>query len=167
MCVHDDIFPLSAQTVLIYAIMGVLAGFSNVAGNSMGNYKVPILMLLLSYDLDQATGLAQATVVGAALPNFMSIILKKHPNGLTSLVNYKLVALIIPCSLLGSLLGSIAQTLIPKLVQFCLLVIIFSYFVYNFIQKLRKLKEVTSQEPRVLYSTLIDSADTIDISSSK
>lgn len=121
--------------------MGVAASFCNVSGHSMGIFKILILMILLNYELDEATGLAQAMVVGAALPNFISIILKKHPNGLTSLVNFKLLALIIPCCLLGSVVGSLIQTLIPKIAQFSLLVILFSYFVYTFIQKLRKIKE--------------------------
>jgi uncharacterized membrane protein YfcA len=95
-------------------------------------------------------------VVGTAFPNFISIILKKHPNGLTSLVNYKLLALIIPCCLLGSVVGSLAQTLIPKIAQFSFLVIIYSFFVYTFIQKLRNIKDPKVQQQRELESTLIE-----------
>lgn len=120
--------------------MGIAAAFTNVAGNSMGQFKLPILMFLLKYELSHANGLAQATIVGASLSNFVSIILKKHPNGLTSLVNYKALTLIIPCSLLGSVLGSITQTVTPKIFQFSLHVMLFSYFVYNYIRKLRSPK---------------------------
>jgi hypothetical protein len=48
-CVHDDILPLSTYTILIYTLMGIASGFTNIAGVSMGQFKVPILMLLLSY----------------------------------------------------------------------------------------------------------------------
>lgn len=100
-----------------------------------------ILIIALNYDLDKATGLAQALVVGSALPNFFSIIFRRHPVIKTSLVNYRLLEIIIPCSLLGSVIGAIGQTLIPKIAQLILLVLVFSYFVYNFIIKLKKLNK--------------------------
>jgi uncharacterized membrane protein YfcA len=103
----------------------------------MGLFKMLILVIALNYDLDEATGLAQAMVVGSALPNFLTIVLKKHPNGKTSLVNYRLLEIIIPCSLLGSTLGAIVQTLIPKIAQLTLLVIVFAYLTWSFWHKLK------------------------------
>jgi uncharacterized membrane protein YfcA len=103
----------------------------------MGIFKMLVLIILLRYGLDEATGLAQALVVGTAIPNFISIILKKHPNQMTSLVNYKLLLIIIPCCLLGSTVGALGQTLIPQIGQIALLVIVFMFFSYSFIQKLR------------------------------
>jgi len=79
-------------------------------------------------------------VVGTALPNFISVIVKKHPNGLSSLVNYKLLAIIIPCSLLGSTIGALTQTLIPKVAQISLIVLVFSFFVFTFAKKLKHSK---------------------------
>jgi hypothetical protein len=75
-CVHDDIFPLSAYTVMVYVMMGLAASFCNISGSSMGIFKMLILIILLQYELDEATGLAQAMVVGTAIPNFISVILK-------------------------------------------------------------------------------------------
>jgi hypothetical protein len=48
-CVHDDVFPVSTYTIFIYVFMGLAAAFCNVSGNSMGIFKILILMLLLSY----------------------------------------------------------------------------------------------------------------------
>jgi uncharacterized membrane protein YfcA len=136
-CIHDDIFPLSAYTIILYVIMGLAAAFCNIAGQSMGIFKMLLLIIMLKYQLDEGTGLAQAMVVGTAIPNFISVILKKHPNQQTSLVNYKLLLIIIPCCLLGSTVGSLGQTLIPKIGQLTLLVLVFLYFAVGFIQKLR------------------------------
>jgi uncharacterized membrane protein YfcA len=104
----------------------------------MGIFKMLILIILLKYNLDEATGLAQAMVVGTAIPNFISVILKKHPTKPTSLVNYKLLYIIIPCSLMGSTVGALGQTLIPKLGQIILLVLVFIFFAHVFIKKLRE-----------------------------
>ena len=76
-------------------------------------------------------------VVGTAIPNFLSVILKKHPNERTSLVNYKLLLIIIPCCLLGSTVGSLGQAFIPKIGQLAFSVLVFIFFAYNFILKLR------------------------------
>ena len=91
LCVHQDIFPLSFYTVVIYLVTGLCASLCNVSGNSMGIFKMLILIMALNYDLDKATGLAQALVVGSALPNFFTIIFRKHPVIKTSLVNYRLL----------------------------------------------------------------------------
>jgi uncharacterized membrane protein YfcA len=96
-------------------------------------------MVLLSYNLDEATGLAQALVVGSALPNFITLLAKKHPYLPSSLINYNLVYIIIPCSLLGSTVGSLAQTFIPKIGQIGLIVLVFSFFIYSFQKKVRKI----------------------------
>jgi uncharacterized membrane protein YfcA len=45
----------------------------------------------------------------------------------------------IPCCLLGSVLGAITQTIIPKLGQLFLGVVLFSFFVFTFTDKIRKL----------------------------
>lgn len=156
-CLHNDIFPLSAYTVTVYICTGIAAALCNVSGNSMGIFKILILMMLLQYELDEATGLAQALVVGTALPNFLSVILKKHPNGETSLVNYKLLSIIIPCVLLGSTTGALTQTLIPKIAQLVLNVLVFSFFVFTFAKKLRKTHH--SSQAAEMQATLIESTE--------
>ena len=79
----------------------------------MGMFKIIILMNLLRYSIGDATSIIQAFVVGAAFPNFFTIIFQKHPNGKTSLVNYNLVLVFIPCSLYGSTLGALIQSILP------------------------------------------------------
>lgn len=78
----------------------------NVAGKSMGLLKVTLLMNLLRYNASRSTALIQPMVAGSALPNIMSVLLKKHPKLATSLIDYDVILLIIPCSLLGSTVGS-------------------------------------------------------------
>lgn len=153
LCVHDPIFPLSTYSMVVYLFAGLASALCNVAGASMGIFKMLILIILLRYELDEATGLAQALVVGTAIPNFILIILKKHPTKPTSLVNYKLVLVIIPCSLLGSTVGALAQTLIPKIAQISLLVVLFLLTAYSFVHKLR----ANCKESAEVKETLIDS----------
>ena len=105
-CEHNPIFPLEWYPVLVYLLIPLGAGFVNVAGKSMGILKVMIMMNMLRYSSSQSTALIQPMVAGSALPNVISVIFKKHPTLKTSLIDFDIILIIIPCSLLGSTLGS-------------------------------------------------------------
>ena len=139
-CIHDSIFPLQIYPIIIYLLMPIASGLVNMTGNSMGIFKVLLLMNLLRYDVDLSTVFIQPMVAGTALPNFFSIILKKHPKKNSSLVDYNIVYILIPCCLLGSTLGAFLQNFIPQIVQDAFVVLFFSYFAFNFWKKFKTLK---------------------------
>ena len=122
----------------------------------MGLFKVLVLMIMLNYDLDEGTGLAEALVVGTAISNIMGIVPKTHPNGMTSLVNYKLLTVIIPCTLFGSTLGAIFQSLTPAIAQILILIMVFSFFLYKFIQKFRNALAAAKQEDATFKQSLLE-----------
>lgn len=105
-CHHNDIFPLQLYPCIIYLFFPIAVGMVNMTGNSMGIFKVLLLMNLLRYDISGSTAMVQPMVAGAALPNFFNIIFRKHPNWNASLVDFNIVYILIPCCLLGSTLGS-------------------------------------------------------------
>lgn len=78
LCQHKDILPLSPYTIFIYVAIGLACSLCNAAGSSMGIFKILFLVIGLNYELGEATGLAQAMVVGAALPNFVTVIMEKN-----------------------------------------------------------------------------------------
>lgn len=112
-CAHKDIFPLEIYPSLVYLLIPIACGLCNLTGNSMGMFKIMILMNLLRYNIGDATAIIQALVVGTAFPNFFSIIFQPHPNKKTSLVNFNLIMVFIPCSLYGSTLGALLQSFLP------------------------------------------------------
>jgi len=83
----------------------------------MGLFKVLIVMNLLRYQGIQATMVSQAMIVGTAVPNYFSMLVRKHPTLPISLVNFNLVYILVPCCLLGSTLGSLITQFIPNLIQ--------------------------------------------------
>lgn len=112
-CQHKPMFPIEWYPALVYLLIPIGAGFVNVVGKSMGILKVTILMNLLRYNASESTALIQPMVAGAALPNVLNVIFKRHPRRNTSLIDYDIVLVIIPCSLLGSTLGSFLEKLVP------------------------------------------------------
>ena len=80
-----------------------------MAGNCLGIFKVLLMMNLLRYDIASSTALVQPMVAGAALPNFFNIAAQKHPHLKTTLVDYNIIAILLPCCLLGSTFGAIIE----------------------------------------------------------
>ncbi len=133
-------FPLSIKTAFIYLIIPFACGLANSTGHSMGLFKVLIVITILNYQGIQATMITQALIVGAALPNYFSILVRKHPILPTSLVNFNLVFILVPCTLLGSTLGSLITEFIPNLIQQIMTFFAYSFFAWQFYQKYRKIK---------------------------
>jgi uncharacterized membrane protein YfcA len=128
------------QTILIYLIIPFACGLANSTGHSMGLFKVLIVIAILNYQGVQATMVSQALIVGTSLPNYFSILVRKHPILPTSLVNFNLVYILVPCCLLGSTLGSLITQFIPNLIQQILTFLVFSFFAWGFYQKYQKIK---------------------------
>ena len=149
-CEHDPIFPLKIYPIFIYLLMPIASGLVNMTGNSMGIFNVLILMNLLRYDVDVASVFIQPMVSGTALPNFFNIILKRHPRKNSSLVDYNIVYILIPCCLLGSTLGAFIENFIPQIVQDILVVLFFAYFAFNFWKKLKSMKEENTKGESVI-----------------
>lgn len=122
---------------------------SNVGGLSAGIFKVPILMDMLNYPVNQATYISYPIVTGASLANFILLIPKRHPTNPTSLVDFNIVLILIPCVIFGSTLGTILVSLIPLLYQDVILIVAFILFTIFFTDKFRKCKpvDVDSEEP--------------------
>ena len=121
--------------------MPLAAGLVNMSGNSMGIFNVLLLMNLLRYDVDEATVFIQPMVAGAALPKFFNIIVKRHPWKKTSLVDYNIIYIIIPCSLLGSTLGAFLQNFVPQIASNIVLFLFYIFFSRKFWKKLQSMKK--------------------------
>lgn len=85
--------------------------------------------------------ITQAMVVGSALPNYIQILIRKHPERIGSLVNFNLVMILIPSCLLGSTLGALVVNYVPELVQDVLVVIVAFFFAVKFYKKFKEIKK--------------------------
>ena len=111
----------------------------NISGNSIGQFKVLLLMDGLNYSEAEATIYTYPLMVGQALINFLILIPKRHPERDTSLVDYRIVSIILPNSLYGSIIGAVANELIPQLVSSIIITIVLTLLSINFVLKLREL----------------------------
>ncbi len=154
---HEGIFPLSVYTMFVYILLPFCVMLSNVGGLSAGIYKVPILMDLLNYPVNDATFISYPIVTGASMANFIQLIPKRHPVLPTSLVDYNIVLILIPCVSFGTTLGAILVSVIPLLYQDVILIIVFILFTIYFAQKVRDYKspsEATVEAEEKLFAEM-------------
>lgn len=97
-------------------------------------------MDLLNYPVDIATTLSYPIVTGASMSNFIQLIPKRHPDKDTSLVDYHLVLILIPCVCFGTTLGVIIVQFMSLFAQDVLLLTVFIIFTIFFGYKLSRLK---------------------------
>ena len=69
--------------------------------------------------------------------------MRRHPSKNTSLVDYNIVAIIIPNVLYGSTIGSIVNELLPPIIADACILVLLIFFSYKFFLKL---KEVIKNE---------------------
>jgi len=78
-------------------------------------------------------------VLGTALYNFINLIMRRHPEKNTSLVDYNIVMIIIPNVLYGSTIGSLINNFIPPIVADCLIIVLLTLFSIKFFLKVKAL----------------------------
>jgi uncharacterized membrane protein YfcA len=98
-------------------------------------------MVALNYSEEHATILSYPLVLGTALYNIIRLVMQRHPYKKTSLVDYNIVIVIIPCVLYGSTIGSLVNDLIPPIVADALILVLLTVFSIKFFLRLRLIME--------------------------
>ena len=76
---------LIASTLLLL-VLGSLAAGAGIGG---GGLFVPIYAFILGIGAKAAVPLSKATILGAAIGNFMILAFKKHPNADRPIIDYE------------------------------------------------------------------------------
>ena len=92
----------------------------------------------LDYSEAEATILCYPLILGTALYNFVNLIMRRHPSKNTSLVDYNIVAILIPNVLYGSTIGSIVNELLPPIVADACILVLLIFFTVKFFLKLKE-----------------------------
>ena len=144
-CHHDPVFPISGYPIAIYILVPFASAVCNLSGNSFGEFKVLFLMDALNYSESAGTTFCYPLVLGTALYNFLTLIPRRHPSKNTSLVDYNIVAIIIPNVLFGSTVGSLLNNFIPPVIADVLIILLLGAFSAKFFFKLHALMKEEKQ----------------------
>lgn len=147
--------PLS-ETFSFVTLIAPLAGLlvcavGVVAGVGGGAILVPVYFAVLQFPITAAVALSQATICGQSLVNMYFLIPRRDPNFPSSppsatrpVINYEFLLLMLPFSLVGTLLGNMGGKIAPDWLRVLLLVIMLGGIMYRLADRIKKLKQQSS-----------------------
>jgi len=137
---HKDVWPLDFQIdglTLIAAIAGIIIAAGGGIGG--GGILVPIYMLLLRFHPKHAIALSNITIMGGAIANTFFNAGKTNPATGNPLIDWDLIAVMEPLTIVGADLGSLGSKVLPSIVLTIALVIILAYMGYHTLAKAFKM----------------------------
>ena len=82
---------------------------------------------ILGVGVRAAVPMSKSTILGAAIGNFCSISVQRHPRAERPLIDYEVATLMMSGKLLGVIFGVILNEMLPKLLLIIFMVLILSY----------------------------------------
>ena len=104
-CVHKSIFPIEALEFTGIIVLGVIMALCNAAGIGGGGIVIPICIILFRFDTTHSIALSNANIFMASITRFLLNFRSKHPYRDAVVVNYEIVLIMLPGTLLGALIG--------------------------------------------------------------
>lgn len=128
-----DMAALVVVTILVLGLGSLAAG----AGIGGGGLFVPIYAAALGLGVKGAVPLSKATILGAAIGNFASIAVARHPDPTMNkpLIDYEACVFMQSGELLGVVFGVILNVLLPEVLIIIFLFVLLFFNAYKTIQK--------------------------------
>ena len=136
---HAPLFPLQAEDFIGFflAALGlILAAGGGIGG---GGILVPIYILILGFMPKHAIPLSNVTVFGGAIANTIRNVRKRHPHADRPLIDWDLILVMEPSTLVGCLIGANLNKVLSETVIAVMLVLLLAFTSYNTLKKATKL----------------------------
>jgi len=135
-CRHKALFGNAAGSDVAAAIIFFLiSGLALSAGIGGGGLYVPLLMLILGFQVHEATAVSQACLAGGASSALIYNLRQRHPNGHKPMIDYDLVLIMGPNLLLGAMVGSVMNFALPSWLILILLIVILVHSAFKTFKK--------------------------------
>ena len=125
--------------------ISVLIVLANAAGIGGGSLLLPCLALLLRFEQIEAEGISNALVFVSALTRLFFSLKQKHPRKDRTIIDYSIVAIMLPTGLLGTVIGVFLNKTLPEGVQVIVLAILLLFVTYATLRKGIKLFKAESR----------------------
>lgn len=147
------VFPLDQNKILGLIAIVVAVTFANAASTGGGSFYVISIMFFFQFDLAVTSALSNSIICVSAIMRFLVLLKERHPVKDTPLVDYNLVMLFLPSSLLGTKIGVLAFMIFPE----ALLMIItgIAFFVMAIMMVKNSWKKIFSVQENLLIEQII------------
>ena len=146
MCVHKPLFPLTAKEWAGTFIFTLVMLLSKVAGIGGGGIAIPIISYFFNFGLKPATAISSFSILIASLAYFAyNFDLKNPDKPQTVAIDYGLAIVMMPLTLLGSLIGAYFYVSFPELILLIILTLLLIFLTVNSWTKGLEIYEKESQ----------------------
>ncbi|KAK9829540.1 hypothetical protein WJX72_006389 [[Myrmecia] bisecta] len=128
---HKPLVPLNWRDLVALGF-GVASLFIAAGGGiGGGGVLVPIFLLVLDFPANVAVALSNITIVGGALANFLFNWHRRHPVLDRPLIDWDLILIMEPCTILGALIGGYINKVSPVWVTTTLLTLLLAVLTWK------------------------------------
>jgi len=143
-CGHKEVLPVEPIEIGGLTVFALLKGLSNIAGVGGGQVSVPIIMEMFMFTTKPAVALSSFSIFLTTLATFFLNFREKHPEkNNVVVIDYDLVAIMMPTTLAGAQIGAIMLVTFPSVIILALLTIMNALLA---IQSVFKALEITRKE---------------------
>eukprot|EP00811_Abedinium_folium_P027012 NODE_4042_length_1944_cov_8.919097.p1 GENE.NODE_4042_length_1944_cov_8.919097~~NODE_4042_length_1944_cov_8.919097.p1 ORF type:complete len:547 (+),score=199.20 NODE_4042_length_1944_cov_8.919097:66-1706(+) len=128
---HKVLWPLNLTDYLTLGLATlalILAAGSGIGG---GGLLVPLYILVARFSPVHAVPLSNITIFGGALANFTLNVMKRHPNADRPLIDFDIMLVMEPMTILGALGGALLNIIMPPWLTCILLVLLLGMTTYR------------------------------------
>lgn len=137
--IHRKIEP-TFQNILGFVLVSIFVIISSGGGIGGGGILVPTYIFVFNFSPKVAIPLASTTILGSSIANCILIWRKKHPiNDERPLIDWNILIIMEPLTVLGAVIGSYLNILLPSYVIIVLLTVLLAVTTVKTLHKAHQL----------------------------
>jgi len=132
---HKDLFPLDSSDYwgTFFVSLGLMVAASGGVGG--GGILVPLFILVYKFQPKYAVAMSNFTIVGSSFTNIAMNLTKRHPLADRPLVDWDLILVMEPLTMVGAVVGAFASKLLPDWLLTSLLVLLLAFTTWTTLEK--------------------------------
>lgn len=115
-CTHKKVFPMEGIEYAGIIVFSIMMALANIAGIGGGGIAIPIVMAFFHFNTKPAIAISSFSIFMTTLARFVMNFRLPHPEKPNSVViDYNLVAIMMPTTLAGAQIGALILVAFPSL----------------------------------------------------
>ncbi|CAD7963732.1 unnamed protein product [Amoebophrya sp. A120] len=131
------LWPMNARDWISFLLVSLVSVIAACGGIGGGALFVPLYMMVLQFPTANASALSNVTIFGGSIANLMFNFSKKTDKG-DALIDWNIILMMEPSTILGAVIGTLINKLVPVFVLQCLLFVLLLLMGQNTLEKGQK-----------------------------
>ena len=135
MCVHKELWPLTPKEWIGSVVFSLIMLLSNVGGIGGGGVAIPLAMYFFNLNFKPAIAISSFSIMISTMARFFYNFNERHPEKNTSTIDYGMTNVMMPLTLIGSLIGAYFYQSFPDLILLIILTLLLMLLCWESVKK--------------------------------